>query len=195
MNGCVMQDVETPARLRTFDSVVPTPCQDSSAIHRKDHRTGLDTLSVCTFDRHAWSDKVRAGLPHVNGTIQTRCVDKRRTRPRGNPSSTKKDPGTDSLALTTANQIPIIRISTCSHLCPRSTLFRLDDNNRSLFPSVLHVPYPKTGKVKVSNRDQSPCREGEGPRLSSREPKVSGGGRNRCQGMDEWGQTAEPVDW
>jgi len=72
MNGCVMQDVETPAGLRTLNSVVPTPCQDSSPIHRKDNRTGLDTLSVCTFDRHARSDKVRAGLPHVDGAIQTR---------------------------------------------------------------------------------------------------------------------------
>ena len=72
MNGRVMQDVETPACLRTFDGVVPTSCQDSSSIHRKDYRTGLDTLSVCAFNRHAWSDKVRAGLPHVNGAIQTR---------------------------------------------------------------------------------------------------------------------------
>jgi len=60
----------------------------------------------------------------------------------------------NSLELTAANQIPIIRISAGSHLCPRATLFRLDDDDRLLFPLVLHVPYPKTGKMKVSDRDR-----------------------------------------
>lgn len=36
MNGRVMPDVENSARLRTLNSVVPTPRQDSSSIHRKD---------------------------------------------------------------------------------------------------------------------------------------------------------------
>ena len=60
------------ACLRTFYSVVPASCQDSSPVNRKDHRTGLDTLSVRAFDRHTWPHKVRVGLPHMYGPIQTR---------------------------------------------------------------------------------------------------------------------------
>ena len=55
--------------LRTLDGVVPTPRQDGSPVHRKDDRAGLEALSVRTLDRHARSDKVRVGLPHVNGAI------------------------------------------------------------------------------------------------------------------------------
>jgi hypothetical protein len=60
------------ACLRTFYSVVSASCQDSSPIDREDHRTSLDTLSVRAFDRHTRPHKVRVGLPHMYGPIQTR---------------------------------------------------------------------------------------------------------------------------
>ena len=57
--------------LRTLYSVVPASCQDSSPVDRKDHRTSLDTLSVRTLDRHTRPHKVRVGLPHMYGAIET----------------------------------------------------------------------------------------------------------------------------
>lgn len=58
--------------LRTFYSVVPASCQDSSSVDGEDHRTSLDTLSVRAFDRHTRPHKVRVGLPHMYSTIETR---------------------------------------------------------------------------------------------------------------------------
>lgn len=59
-------------QLRTLHGVISTPCQNSSAVHRKHDGASLDTLSVSAFDCHARPHKVRVGLPHVEGAIQTR---------------------------------------------------------------------------------------------------------------------------
>jgi len=117
-------------------------------------------------------------------------------RANDTPSMKKNPIGTKFTKLTTANQIPIIRISASSHLCPRPAFFRLDDDDCPLFPPVLHIPYPRTGKTKISNRDQSLSRKGEKQDLvrAVGDPKFRRD-RRRCQGMDEWDQAAGQVNW
>ena len=89
----------------------------------------------------------------------------------------KVPPEKGSLKLTTANQIPIIRISTGSYLCPGPTFLRLDDDDRPLFPFVLRVPYPKIGKMKVSDGDQLSPQQGERIKVQYTQPGIRNFGR------------------